>query len=39
MPCSVMKNGDDKDKDGKSDAIEVATLKINLIDKNDKLRG
>lgn len=30
MPYSVMKDGGDKDKYGKSDAIEVAILKINL---------
>lgn len=33
MPYSVMKHGDDKDKDGKSDTIEVAILKINPIGK------
>lgn len=30
MTYSVMKDGDDKDKYGKSDATEAAILKINL---------
>ena len=39
MPYSDMKDGDDKDKDNKNDANEVAIVRINPIDKNHKLKG